>query len=161
LSRKSVQFGLGPNVWISAVHDFHLAAAHSAKYVGKHCGQTAALLAPFRIIQISKNWVIKENLPKPHPKLTGYLWTFSPRSPESIIKHLSDGPDSGEAVPFEDGSTGIYWTDGPPAFELIPMDKGPFYDIEITRIAAAFGFPPTQPTFQMDCPAHALPHGNV
>jgi len=88
LSQTWSRLGIGTNTYIKAAAASRLEAAHSAKslgkktgtdpaYLGKDCAQTAATLAPMRIVATSGNWILPDPKKKESHRWDDYTWRFS------------------------------------------------------------------------------------
>ena len=132
LAKQWSNAGGGDIVWIASVRGESLHAAHACKYLGKATGQTARDLAPLRIIQVSRHYVLPEPDPHPTPQTHDFEWTYSPKRKEQILARLLTSLIPHEAMNYDDDSTLIIWTGDHPAFEFVPFEKGAFYDVEPT-----------------------------
>jgi hypothetical protein len=124
--------GGGDIVWIASVRGDRLHAAHCCKYLGKATGQTARDLAPLRIVQVSRGYILPPPTPVRLPPTSDYEWTFSPKRKTEILARLLTSLIPHEAMHYDDDSTLIIWTGDHPAFEFVPFAKGAFYDVEPT-----------------------------
>lgn len=94
------RLGIGPIVWIKRADPSILEAAHSAKtfgregehfirrpedYVTKCIAQSAAALAPLRLVQFSKGYVLQEEEQTDQTEYHDWTWAHSPRAPGDIL----------------------------------------------------------------------------
>jgi len=133
LSKQWDAAGGGKIVWIESVRGKSLHAAHCCKYLGKATGQTARELAPLRIIQVSRHYILPEPTPSPRPETADYSWTYSPLSVKTIHEKLEHTITPHETVIDDDGSVWISFQTNSPAFELVPHDRTWWYDVEPTN----------------------------
>ncbi len=89
LSQKWERLGIGPIVYIKSVKGSKLHAAHACKYLAKSNGQSAAALAPLRIIQLSAHYEL-EPLPKTEPgQYPDMVWVWDRRSSYEIAREFT------------------------------------------------------------------------
>ena len=77
-------------VWIRAVRNDTLHAAHACKYLGKACGQTADAIRPLRVIQCSAHYYTDPQK-KPEPETTrGWSWAWIKEDPADVLTTLTN-----------------------------------------------------------------------
>ncbi len=88
LKAQWIKLGQGSVVWITSVKDSRLHAAHVCKYLGKKTSETARVLAPLRIIQVSAHWdpPAPPAGPGPHPE--PMTWVFTRQRLQDVMEEL-------------------------------------------------------------------------
>ncbi|MBA7544644.1 hypothetical protein ES705_37005 [subsurface metagenome] len=113
--------GIGPIVYIQSVKGAKLHSAHACKYLAKSNGQSAAILAPLRIIQTSSNYELeqpKKTLPEKYPDM---VWTWDRRSVQEIAGEFEKDPRFISRTDNSDGSVELEMRPHPVPADLLDL----------------------------------------
>ena len=115
--------GIGPIVYIQSVKGTKLHAAHACKYLAKSNGQSAAILAPLHIVQVSSNYELerpKKTLPEKYPDM---VWTWDRRSTPEIAAEFEKDPRFLSRTDNPDGSVEIRMKPHPVPDDLVGLPQ--------------------------------------
>lgn len=118
LKLQWVSLGIGSIIHISSVKNAGLHAAHLCKYLAKDTGQTAASLAPMRIVQVSKGFLLGEPPPTTEDAYPGYAWVFTSQSPSESLKPFLESVRYLDVQHGDDGVVDVYLDADPPPSDL-------------------------------------------
>ena len=121
ISRWWDKLGIGPVVYIQSVKGEKLHAAHACKYLAKANGQSAAILAPLRIIQTSSNYELEQpekTLPEKYPDM---IWTWDRRSSSEIAADFEKDPRFISRTDNPDGSNELEMRPRPVPEDLLNL----------------------------------------
>ena len=92
ISRQWDRLGIGPVVYIRSLKHNPRAVSHACKYLAKSNGQTAKSLAPLRLIQISKGYIIPDPRATVPARYPDYVWSWDRRPQPEIIRTFERSP---------------------------------------------------------------------
>ena len=92
LSATWKRLGVGYIVDIRNLKSVPARAFHATKYLGKQTGQTAAMLAPLRIVQISKGYLPVEKTPNEQDEYQDWTWYHSNKSCDKLLAEAQANP---------------------------------------------------------------------
>ncbi|MBA7537072.1 hypothetical protein ES705_29338 [subsurface metagenome] len=121
LSKQWEKLGIGPIVYIKSVKGDKLHAAHACKYLAKSNGQTARILAPMRLVQVSGNY----ELPVPDaPKKDEYpdwVWVWD-RDPSWLVaRRFTEDPITTHVTKHVDGLYTVRMRPHPPEPDMLEI----------------------------------------
>lgn len=97
------KLGIGPIVYIQSLKSVALHATHACKYLAKATGQSAAALAPLRVVQISNNYDLSATGPDLDKKYSGFVWSWDKQSPEDVVRRFQNHPLTESIQLLQDG----------------------------------------------------------
>lgn len=140
VSRAWNKLGIGTIVYINSVKGSRLHAGHACKYLAKSNGQSAKILAPLRVIQLSKNYELEHDPRNAAEKYPDFVWVWDRRPPAAVVADFKDHLYVTGIIPQKDGS--------------VEISMHPHPDPDFTDETAAFwvAFPGVSPDAFSDCP---------
>ncbi|MBA7539229.1 hypothetical protein ES705_31508 [subsurface metagenome] len=114
-----IALGMGSIVHITTVKNKGKHAAHLCKYLAKSTGQTAAALAPMRIIQVSKNFLKPEPEPASPGQYADFEWVFSPLDAAHIVEPFLQSARYLDIEHRRDGTLEVFLDPDPPPDDIV------------------------------------------
>lgn len=114
LSAQWSALGIGYVTYIQAVKNTRESAAHLCKYLGKSVGQTAAVLAPQRIIQTSNHFLLQPSEPTAQELYPDFVWTWTREHPREILEDFLRCDRFQDVLHNDDDSFEIFLDADPP-----------------------------------------------
>lgn len=119
LSNQWHRLGIGYIVHIQKVDKHELHAAHVCKYLAKSIGQTAEALAPQRIIQVSKKFLLPEGKEKDERKYKAFSWVWISTPVWEIAERFMACSRYHDCLHNLNGSLDIFLDPSPPPLDII------------------------------------------
>ncbi|MBA7536904.1 hypothetical protein ES705_29169 [subsurface metagenome] len=121
LSSQWDKAGIGPVVYIQSVKGEKLHAAHACKYLAKSNGQSAKVLAPLRIIQLSSNYELSIAVPQLPERSPDMKWVWDRRCLEEIVGEFKKDPRFISRTDNADGSVEVEMRPRPVPEDLLNL----------------------------------------
>ncbi len=115
------KLGAGYIVDIRSLKSVPARAIHATKYLAKETGQTARKIAPLRIVQISKGYLMASDPEESKTKYPDHVWVYSCFSPDEIVTAFMDNPRYRLVQQHPDGTWEV-WLEPLPVPENIRED---------------------------------------
>ncbi|MBA7542326.1 hypothetical protein ES705_34647 [subsurface metagenome] len=124
VSRQWERLGIGPIVYIQSVKGNKLHAAHACKYLAKSNGQSAKILAPLHVVQISKGYDLDHKPRTAEQKYPDHVWVWDRLPAWEVTKRFFDHDAWRSTVEYPNG--------------VVEIEMAPHPDPDFTEETAAF-----------------------